>query len=115
MFRIFNIPIKNIDPGLVTSAVLKIIPAETAKALIFLAPSHMESPMKTTVFKIEGMQCDHCAKIIKKVIEMEAGVQMAAVSFEERQARVLYDPQIAAEDRLIAAIQKPGFKVVGRE
>lgn len=71
--------------------------------------------MKTTIFKIEGMRCNNCANTVKTVVEMEAGVQMAAVSFEEGQARVLYDPQTTVEDRLVAAIQKPGFKVVGRE
>jgi copper chaperone CopZ len=40
---------------------------------------------------------------------------MASVSFSDRLARVLYDPQAVAEDQLVDAIQKPGFRVVGRE
>jgi hypothetical protein len=40
---------------------------------------------------------------------------MASVSFPERQARVLYDPQAVQEDRLVDVIQRPGFRVVGRE
>jgi hypothetical protein len=40
---------------------------------------------------------------------------MASVSFTERQARVLYDPQAVQEDRLVDVIQTPGFRVVGRE
>jgi copper chaperone CopZ len=71
--------------------------------------------MKTTVFRIEGMNCDACANTIKNLVEKEPGVRMASVSFTDRQARVLYDPQAIAEDRLVAAIQKPGFRVVGRE
>ena len=71
--------------------------------------------MKTTTFKIEGMNCDGCANTIKTLVESEPGVQMATVSFEEGQARILYDPQSTGEDRLVAVIQKPGFRVAGRD
>jgi copper chaperone len=75
----------------------------------------MEHRMKTTIFRIEGMSCDACASTIKSLVEKEPGVRMASVSFSERLARVLYDPQSVQEDRLVDAIQKPGFRVVGRE
>ncbi len=71
--------------------------------------------MKTTIFRIEGMSCDGCANAVKSAIEKEPGVQTVSVSFAERQARVLYDPQAGGEDRLVAAIEKPGFRVVSRE
>lgn len=70
--------------------------------------------MKSTIFKIDGMNCDVCANTIKGLVEKEPGVQMASVSFVDRQARVLYDPRSIEEERLIAVIQKPGFRVVGR-
>jgi copper chaperone len=71
--------------------------------------------MKTTIFRIEGMNCDGCANTIKTLVEKEPGVRMASVSFAERQARVLYDPQAVQEDRLVETIQRPGFRVVARE
>ena len=71
--------------------------------------------MKTTIFKIEGMNCDACANAIKSVVEKEPGVRTASVSFNDRQARVLYDPKFVEEERLVDAIQKPGFRVAGRE
>jgi copper chaperone CopZ len=71
--------------------------------------------MKTTIFKIEGMNCDGCAETIQTLIEKEPGVRMASVSFDEGAARILYDPQSVKESRLIDLIQKPGFRVVGRE
>ncbi|MBN9566754.1 MAG: heavy-metal-associated domain-containing protein [Alphaproteobacteria bacterium] len=71
--------------------------------------------MKTAIFKIEGMNCDACANTIKGLVEKEPGVRMATVSFDEGQARILYDPQAVSEDRLVAAVQKPGFRVVGRQ
>jgi copper chaperone CopZ len=45
--------------------------------------------MKTATFTIEGMHCDGCATTIKTVLERKPGVQMATVSFAERQARAL--------------------------
>ena len=71
--------------------------------------------MKTTIFRIEGMNCDACANSIKSLVEKEPGVRMASVSFSERLARVLYDPRAVVEDRLVDVIQQPGFRVVSRE
>jgi copper chaperone CopZ len=71
--------------------------------------------MKTTLFKIEGMNCDACANTIKTLVEKEDGVRAASVSFSERSARVLYDPKSVAEERLVETIQKRGFRVIARE
>jgi len=71
--------------------------------------------MKTTTFKIEGMNCDACANTIKKLVEKEHGVRVAEVSFDEGSARILYDPKSVKEDRLVDTIQKPGFRVVARD
>ena len=70
--------------------------------------------MKNVIMKIEGMHCEGCAQTITMLIENEPGVQMVAVSFENSEARILYDPQTVSEDRLVAAIQKPGYRVVPR-
>ncbi len=71
--------------------------------------------MKNSTFKIEGMHCDGCANTIKALIDEEPRVQTVAVSFKDGLARVLYDPQVTSDDRLAAAIQKPGYRVVGRQ
>lgn len=75
----------------------------------------MEQQVKTVTFKIEGMNCSGCANTIKTLVEGEPGVQAATVSFDEGQARILYDPQTVSEDRLVATVQKPGFRVVERQ
>ncbi|MGE3279999.1 MAG: MerR family transcriptional regulator [Alphaproteobacteria bacterium] len=72
-----------------------------------------EQPMITATFSIEGMHCNGCASTIKTLLERQPGVQMATVSFADRQARILYDPNAIDEDRLVIAIEKPGFRVVG--
>lgn len=70
--------------------------------------------MKTITLKIEGMRCDGCAETIKALVERERGVQIADVSFQKGEARVLFDPQATREDQLIAAIHGPGFRVIGQ-
>ena len=70
--------------------------------------------MKTITFKIEGMRCDGCASTIKALVEIEPGVQMADVSLTQGEARILFNPQATGEDKLIAAIQKFGHRVVGQ-
>jgi copper chaperone CopZ len=61
------------------------------------------------------MHCNGCASTIKTLIERQPGVQMASVSFADRQARILYDPNTTDEPRLVAAIEKPGFRVAGSQ
>lgn len=67
--------------------------------------------MKTAVFQIKGMHCDGCANTVKAVVERQPGVQMAAVSYDQGEARILYDPQAIAEDRLAATLEKAGYRV----
>ncbi|MGH7909362.1 MAG: heavy-metal-associated domain-containing protein [Thermodesulfobacteriota bacterium] len=67
--------------------------------------------MKTLVATIEGMHCDGCAETIKALLATEAGVKVATVSFKENRARVLYDPAAIDEKKVVAAIEKGGYKV----
>jgi hypothetical protein len=49
------------------------------------------------------------------LVEKEPGVRMASVSFTERLARFLHDPQAVKEEGLVVAIQQSSLRVVGRE
>jgi copper chaperone CopZ len=70
--------------------------------------------VKSVTMKIEGMRCDGCAQTIKALLENEPGVQIADISFKNAEARILYEPQAVGEDRLIATIQRPGYRVIGK-
>ncbi|OAF12437.1 MerR family transcriptional regulator [Bradyrhizobium centrolobii] len=72
------------------------------------------SRMKTALFKIGGMHCDGCARTIAAVVSAEPGVQKATVSFNAQEARIMFDPQATDEERLVVAVQKAGYAVVGR-
>lgn len=65
--------------------------------------------MKTTTFTIEGMHCDGCAENVESLVRKQPGVRMVSVSFAERQARVLYDPQAVGEEQLVAIIRSRAF------
>jgi copper chaperone CopZ len=67
--------------------------------------------MKTLTVTIEGMHCDGCAETIKALLTLETGVKAANVSYQERRARVLYDPAAIDEPKLVAAVEKGGYKV----
>lgn len=69
--------------------------------------------MKLIALKIAGMHCDGCAQTVKALLERELGVRMAAVDFHRGEARILYDPGQLGEKRLIAAIERPGYRVTG--
>ena len=71
--------------------------------------------MKSVTFKIEGMHCKACAGKIKMLVEQLPGVQKASVSFEQAQARILFDPQSVGEERFAALVDDAGFRVVGQE
>ncbi|MGQ0523114.1 MAG: heavy-metal-associated domain-containing protein [Betaproteobacteria bacterium] len=70
--------------------------------------------MKSVILKVEGMNCNGCAERIRSTVAAEPGVQTAVVSFEDGNARVLYDPQAIEENRLVEAIRRLGFRVVDR-
>ena len=70
--------------------------------------------MITATFKVEGMHFDGCASNIQTALGRSAGVQKATASFNEGQARVLYDAKTITEDELAAVIEKAGYRVVGR-
>jgi MerR family copper efflux transcriptional regulator len=66
--------------------------------------------MKTGIFTIKGMHCDGCAETIKALLAREPGVTTAVVSFKDGNARVLYDPAATSAERLIAAIERAGYR-----
>lgn len=70
--------------------------------------------VKTATFKIDGMHCDGCARTIEVLVSTEPGVRKATVSFETREARILFDPQVRNEDQLAAAIRKAGYSVASQ-
>lgn len=70
--------------------------------------------MNTAKLKVEGMHCEGCARIIQSLLEKKTGVAAANVSFNDGEARVLYDTHAIAEDQLVKTIEKAGYRVVSK-
>lgn len=63
----------------------------------------------TVVFTVDGMQCDACAARLQNALYSRPGVQQSAVSFKDRQARVVFDPAETNPNHLEKAIHDAGF------
>jgi Hg(II)-responsive transcriptional regulator len=66
--------------------------------------------VKSLEVKIEGMHCDGCATTIEALLAHEPGVKAATVSYAAGGGRILYDPRATGPDRLVAAIEKGGYR-----
>jgi copper chaperone CopZ len=71
--------------------------------------------MKSVTLAIEGMHCAGCGQTLKALIDAEPGVRAADVSYKDRHARILYDPQAVGEDQLVKVIEKGGYRVPARK
>jgi copper chaperone len=67
--------------------------------------------MKSLIAEIEGMRCEGCAETIKALLSLEAGVEAVTVSYQEGRAQLGYDPAAVDPAKLVAAIEKCGYKV----
>ncbi|MDD3483000.1 heavy metal translocating P-type ATPase [Azovibrio restrictus] len=64
---------------------------------------------QTLELAIGGMTCAACAARIEKVLNRQAGVE-ASVNLASERAKVRWQPGLADAARIIAAIEKAGFK-----
>ncbi len=92
----------------------KPVTKEKRRQTRFRQHSAKEHQMKTALLKIDGMRCNGCAGKVKSAVERQPGVRAAEVSYDQSQARILYDPEAIAEDRLVATVQKLGYRVTNQ-
>lgn len=59
---------------------------------------------------LSGMHCTSCAHIIERGLRKVEGVKEAHVNFAAEKATVTFDESLAAEDDLIKAVNKSGYK-----
>ncbi len=58
---------------------------------------------------VKGMASEHCAMIVQKALEGEAGVDAVDVRFASSEARVGFNPSKTSVKRLIKAIRNAGY------
>ncbi len=65
--------------------------------------------MKQLNLQIEGMGGDHCVRVVEKILTGLDGVQIEKVTVG--QAQLAFENDRIDENRIIAAIQRAGYKV----
>ena len=65
--------------------------------------------MKTTRFKIKGMDCASCVVHIEKALQKTEGVKEVSLNFATETGQVVHDPEKIKEAGLISVIQKTGY------
>jgi copper chaperone CopZ len=63
--------------------------------------------MNTTLLRITGMTCDHCALTVEKALNAVPGIK-ASVSYDEALARVESEKPVATET-LLKTVQAKGY------
>lgn len=80
--------------------------------LCFVAQSQNadNSQIKTAKFTVEGMHCGGCATNVRNTLNKQDGVLIAKVDFTNKTAEVQYDGSKIDENKLLACVERLGFK-----
>lgn len=68
---------------------------------------HHHAESACTIYRVEGMNCNHCAENVRKAIAAVEGVEQVEVSLHEGTASVAGS---AKEDKIMQAVESIGFK-----
>ena len=66
--------------------------------------------MQTVVLNIGGMNCGGCVKNVTGILQGVDGVASAAVSLEDKNATVSFDPAKTNSAALVEAVEDGGFE-----
>ena len=66
--------------------------------------------METFELRVEGMDCEGCAKSVTRMLSGVRGVESVHVSLAEARARVTYDPAQSGPADFKRAVERAGFK-----
>lgn len=97
----------------IRSFLLAVVAAATfalpGSPLVRQAAAAEQSEAKVTLH-VDGMTCASCSVTVRVTLERLDGVKSAAVSFEEKRARVTYDSSKVTPKQMIEAVSKAGYK-----
>lgn len=68
--------------------------------------------MEKAVFKISGMKCGSCAKLIKYGLEEEKGIKNVDVDFDSAKAFLEFDPLETNPSKIESKIKELGYKTI---
>jgi len=68
--------------------------------------------VKTVVFNVEGMSCQHCVDAVQSAVGNLEGVDEVKVDLAAKTAQVSYDENKLEPDKIKDEIEDQGFDVV---
>ena len=80
-----------------------------------MASTSTEAGNANVVLNVEGMTCEVCASGMQATLSRKAGVSSATVNFEEKIARLVYDPSLVSVEQLTESIADLGFTATPRK
>lgn len=81
-----------------------------AAVLILLVASVAVAATAELTMTISGMYCGGCATGITAMLKRTEGVVKVDVSYEERRAVVAYDAAKTSPEKIVAAVERMGYK-----
>ena len=84
--------------------------AAAALLVVLAASGHALAGEARTVLGIEGMTCGGCVASVKLQLGRTEGVTEYEVSYEEKEARVSYDPERTDPQTIAASVSETGFE-----
>jgi len=68
--------------------------------------------MQKAIFKVLGMKCGSCAKVLKYGLEEAKGVNSADIDFKSAKAHLEFDPEEISPSEIENKIKDLGYKAV---
>ncbi|MBI2375508.1 MAG: heavy-metal-associated domain-containing protein [Deltaproteobacteria bacterium] len=76
----------------------------------FVSGAHAQTQSAARVsLHIDGMTCASCAAAVRTALLRLDGVSDAIVSFDDKRARVAYDPNRVMAERMVQAVNDLGY------
>lgn len=81
-----------------------------AATLVAAPPAEAQAETARVTLHIDGMTCASCSLAVRTALRRLDGVREANVSFDEKRARVVYDPARVTTERMVQAINDLGYR-----
>lgn len=91
-----------------------------AATLLLAAQAHADQPAakpatKVCALSVDGMSCGGCAAGVNAALQKLDGVKKSEITFEKKGGPVEFDPAKVDEKKIVAAVEKAGFKATAKK
>jgi copper chaperone CopZ len=73
------------------------------------ASAEQQNEEAWVTLRIDGMTCASCGVAVRTALRRLDGVRQAEVNFDEKRARVVYNPRRVTPERMVRAIEDLGY------